>query len=70
MTTMTMTPRCLSPDCQMGGLGCDNMTCVLVCLLHQQPYQVARHQDGRNLITRSWNELKQKSPKLLKAAGC
>merc|ERR1711936_1424081 len=32
--------RCLSPDCQMGGLGCDNMTCVLVCLLHNQPYQV------------------------------
>jgi len=31
--------RCLSPDCQMGGLGCDNMTCVLVCLLHDQPYQ-------------------------------
>ena len=24
----------------MGGLGCDNMTCVLVCLLHDQPYQV------------------------------
>ena len=23
----------------MGGLGCDNMTCVLVCLLHDQPYQ-------------------------------
>jgi len=32
--------RCLSPDCQMGGLGCDNMTCVLVCLLQDQPYQV------------------------------
>merc|ERR1719481_676826 len=31
--------RCLSPDCQMGGLGCDNMTCVLVCFLNQQPYQ-------------------------------
>lgn len=31
--------RCLSPDCQMGGLGCDNMTVVLVCLLHGQPYQ-------------------------------
>lgn len=31
--------RCLSPDCQMGGLGCDNMTCVLVCLLHGKPYQ-------------------------------
>ena len=24
----------------MGGLGCDNMTCVLVCLLQDQPYQV------------------------------
>ena len=23
----------------MGGLGCDNMTCVIVCLLHDQPYQ-------------------------------
>ena len=31
--------RCLSPDCQMGGLGCDNMTCVLICLLHDKPYQ-------------------------------
>ncbi|MFH4973923.1 hypothetical protein AB6A40_000632 [Gnathostoma spinigerum] len=25
--------RCLAPDCQLGGLGCDNMTVVLVCLL-------------------------------------
>lgn len=24
--------RCLAPDCQMAGLGCDNMTVVLVCL--------------------------------------
>jgi len=32
--------RCLSPDCQMGGLGCDNMTCVILCLLHGKPYQV------------------------------
>ena len=23
----------------MGGLGCDNMTCVLVCFLHDKPYQ-------------------------------
>ena len=23
----------------MGGLGCDNMTCVLVCFLHEKPYQ-------------------------------
>ncbi len=31
--------RCLAADCSMGGLGCDNMTVVLVCLLHGQPYQ-------------------------------
>ena len=31
--------RCLATDCTMGGLGCDNMTVVLVCMLHGQPYQ-------------------------------
>ncbi|KAJ9589005.1 hypothetical protein L9F63_017700, partial [Diploptera punctata] len=31
--------RCLAPDCQMGGLGCDNMTVVLVCFLHSKPYE-------------------------------
>lgn len=30
--------HCLAPDCQMGGLGGDNMTVVLVCLLHDKPY--------------------------------
>eukprot|EP00057_Strongylocentrotus_purpuratus_P030552 XP_782003.2 PREDICTED: probable protein phosphatase 2C T23F11.1 [Strongylocentrotus purpuratus] len=30
--------RCLAPDCQMGGLGCDNMTVVLVCLLQGKSY--------------------------------
>ncbi|XP_026680909.1 probable protein phosphatase 2C T23F11.1 [Diaphorina citri] len=30
--------RCLAPDCQMGGLGCDNMTVVIVCFLHGNPY--------------------------------
>ena len=30
--------RCLAPDCQMGGLGCDNMTVVLVCLLQEKSY--------------------------------
>lgn len=25
--------RCLAPDCQMGGLGCDNMTVIIVCFL-------------------------------------
>uniref|UniRef100_T1IP45 protein-serine/threonine phosphatase n=1 Tax=Strigamia maritima TaxID=126957 RepID=T1IP45_STRMM len=30
--------RCLAPDCQMGGLGCDNMTVVLVCMLQGNSY--------------------------------
>lgn len=30
--------RCLAPDCHMGGLGCDNMTVVIICLLHDKPY--------------------------------
>jgi len=30
--------RCLAPDCQVGGLGCDNMTVVLVCFLHNKPW--------------------------------
>ncbi|CAL8079684.1 unnamed protein product [Calicophoron daubneyi] len=29
--------RCLAPDCHTNGLGCDNMTVVLVCLLYGQP---------------------------------
>jgi len=29
---------CLAPDCQMGGLGCDNMTVILVCFLHGKPF--------------------------------
>ncbi|KAL3880960.1 hypothetical protein ACJMK2_033162 [Sinanodonta woodiana] len=31
--------RCLAPDCQMGGLGCDNMTVVIVCFLHGGTYE-------------------------------
>nr|CAD7449738.1 unnamed protein product [Timema bartmani] len=31
--------RCLAPDCQMGGLGCDNMTVVLICFLQGKPYE-------------------------------
>lgn len=31
--------RCLAPDCQMGGLGCDNMTVVLVCFLQGDTYE-------------------------------
>jgi len=31
--------NCLAPDCQMGGLGCDNMTVILVCFLHGKSYE-------------------------------
>jgi len=31
--------NCLSPDCQMGGLGCDNMTVILVCFLHGKSWE-------------------------------
>jgi len=31
--------HCLAPDCQMGGLGCDNMTVVLVCFLNENSYE-------------------------------
>lgn len=31
--------RCLAPDCQMAGLGCDNMTVVLVTFLHGDTYE-------------------------------
>lgn len=30
---------CLAPDCQMGGLGCDNMTVVIICFLHGGTYE-------------------------------
>lgn len=31
--------HCLAPDCRMGGIGCDNMTVVLVCCLHSDSYE-------------------------------
>lgn len=32
--------RCLAPDCQMGfGIGCDNMTVILVCYLNGATYE-------------------------------
>jgi len=31
--------RCLSPDCQVGAVGCDNMTVVLVCFLNGKPWK-------------------------------
>lgn len=31
--------HCLAPDCQFGGLGCDNMTVILVCFLQGKSYE-------------------------------
>lgn len=35
----TLMMRCLAPDCQMAGLGCDNMTVVIVALLNGGTYE-------------------------------
>lgn len=34
----TLMMRCLAPDCYMGGRGCDNMTVVIICMLHDETY--------------------------------
>lgn len=31
--------HCLASDSSIGGLGCDNMTVILICFLHNEPYQ-------------------------------
>ena len=41
--------RCLAPDCQMGGLGCDNMTVILICFLHGGTYEQLSSRCNRNL---------------------
>lgn len=35
----TLMMRCLAPDCQMAGLGCDNMTVVIVGFLNGGTYE-------------------------------
>lgn len=44
--------RCLASDSSMGGLGCDNMTVILVCFLQDQPYQ--RLVDECSEIVKKW----------------
>ena len=43
--------RCLAPDCQMGGLGCDNMTVIIVCFLHGGTYQDLMERCARPAVT-------------------
>ncbi|XP_063871878.1 probable protein phosphatase 2C T23F11.1 isoform X3 [Scylla paramamosain] len=39
--------RCLAPDCQMGGLGCDNMTVILICILQSGSWKELQEKCGR-----------------------
>lgn len=41
--------HCLAPDCQMGGLGCDNMTVLLVCFLNGKSYEDLAARCARDL---------------------
>ena len=52
----------------MGGLGCDNMTCVLVCLLHDQPYQVLVERCAR-LAREREEEMRRQVEEELEKAG-
>uniref|UniRef100_A0A095A8Y4 protein-serine/threonine phosphatase n=1 Tax=Schistosoma haematobium TaxID=6185 RepID=A0A095A8Y4_SCHHA len=40
--------RCLAPDCHTNGLGCDNMTVVLVCLLQGRPFSDLQRKCSRS----------------------
>jgi len=45
--------HCLAPDCQLGGLGCDNMTAIIVCLLQGQSYDDLSEKCSRNGVVLS-----------------
>lgn len=38
--------KCLAPDCQMAGLGCDNMTVVIIVLLQGRTYEELQKRCG------------------------
>jgi protein phosphatase 2C family protein 2/3 len=40
--------KCLAKDPSMGGLGCDNMTVILVAFLHGKPYQRSEQWNSRS----------------------
>lgn len=58
--------QCLAPDCQMGGLGGDNMTVVLVCFLHGKTYKELSARCAEKLQTNESKEtdLSRQSPEL------
>ncbi|XP_059485252.1 probable protein phosphatase 2C T23F11.1 isoform X2 [Neocloeon triangulifer] len=48
--------RCLAPDCHMGGLGCDNMTVVIACFLHGEPFSQLVAKCARPIIVEDKSE--------------
>lgn len=45
--------RCLAPNGQMGGLGCDNMTVVIVCFLGDRTWKELQIQCSKPLVAES-----------------
>jgi len=52
--------RCLATDCTMGGLGCDNMTVILVCFLNGNPYQKLVDKCTKLVKTRDAERLRER----------
>ncbi|CAI5445497.1 unnamed protein product [Caenorhabditis angaria] len=55
--------KCLAPDCQMGGLGCDNMTVVIIGLLHGQPAENLFAKCSRQAVIKYSNESEEDTEK-------
>uniref|UniRef100_A0A182VQ08 protein-serine/threonine phosphatase n=1 Tax=Anopheles minimus TaxID=112268 RepID=A0A182VQ08_9DIPT len=53
--------RCLAPDCQMGGIGGDNMTVIVVCFLHGQPYEELVNRCKEGIAKRQARSKKRRS---------
>uniref|UniRef100_A0A182MGN0 protein-serine/threonine phosphatase n=1 Tax=Anopheles culicifacies TaxID=139723 RepID=A0A182MGN0_9DIPT len=53
--------RCLAPDCQMGGIGGDNMTVIVVCFLHGQPYEELINRCKEGIAKRQARSKKRRS---------
>lgn len=74
--------KCLAPDCQMAGLGCDNMTVVIIVLLQGRTYEDLRqrcattyhqHNDQRSakrssVHKKNHDDSGQKSPRKMSAS--
>lgn len=45
--------RCLAPNGQMGGLGCDNMTVVIVCFLGERTWKELQTQCSKTPVSKS-----------------